>query len=276
LVSKNVSNDDLIFTVGAFCIGVGFIFATLFTTIIDYKKPVFEYEKDKYNCTGILDCNKHATWSTDNGALNIVWDLQKIIDDPSKIIPRDSDASFITKRLGGIQILNIFDIMENHGIFKGGIYKGSSSLMQRYNAAGNLKNAYVIFIKNISMFASLYDASAIQIVLIWRDINQADTVKKSDLLVIKGDVFEAYNHTNFKVVGNFIPLSQTGGSRRGTKKSPKKSGKVAHWVSTGERVTLPDGKVRTLYRNERTDKVGVRKMVKRAGKKVAVYKLFKR
>jgi hypothetical protein len=119
----------------------------------------------------------------------------------------------------------------------------------------------------------------IRIMLFWRDsTGQIQNMESEDI-----SIEDKYLEMGGTRMGSLLNLGSTGGARtvkkvkrRGSGSKRGKPAAVARnpamWVSTGERVTLHDGKVRMLYRNERTGKVCVKKMVLRAGKRVAVYK----
>jgi hypothetical protein len=208
--------------IGILCIVIGATVSTLFTTIYDVNHPTYFYfdKKSKvvvYNCIGILNCNMYATpiitEDSEYGTLKINW-----AKPPEKnglsMIPHKGHAYSILKKWSGINIPNLI------------VHMSSMYIMDYHNA--QLKNVYILFIKNIGTFASLYDSFAIQIVMCWNGIDSSvnsshsgDVFKTSELLIIDNDKLQVLNHGNKGVVGNFIRLSQTGGSRRGTKKSQK-------------------------------------------------------
>jgi hypothetical protein len=278
-----LDGGGLLLAIGIGCIAIGATVSSLFTSIYDYNHPKYshidpDYSNkdpthsyiDLYNCIGILNCHQYANTIITDKTLSINWEKPPQQNDI--YIPYKEYAYYSLQNLSAIIIPNLTVTMQ------------TSSMYINDYINSTQKNVYILFIKNIGTFGSVYDSYAIRIVMCWYGIDSSlnnssfenHYVKISKLLIIDKHNLMEFNHTNKGVVGTLIPRIN-GGSRRGTKKSQKKSSKaVAKWVSTGERVTLPDGKVRTVYRNERTGKVGVRKMVKRAGKKVAVYKPFKK
>jgi hypothetical protein len=258
------------------------LFLTAVCTLTNYNSHIFDYSLT----LGVYNCNHSRIQPQifNNKGLVIRWDspiTNKVIT-----IPEGGDAETLMNKYGGINFSNL------NVIFNGTV------ALNVLKSDNKLKNICVLFVHTPTSVGVIHRSMGIQIILYWKESITGPIIDLiSDPIRIDGQnlMFFGYpelddngaiditRNKEIQNVGNFLNLDSTGGARNGKNAKRRGSGskrgkpvavarRPVKWVSTGERVTLHDGKVRTLYRNERTGKVCVKKMVLRAGKRVAVYK----